>query len=65
VAQRWVKRYALALCKEILGFGIRWKFNGQLPIPGAELTLNKDDLINTGRDDQSKLIEELTAQLAE
>jgi len=65
VAQRWVKRYALALCKEILGLGIRGKFNGQLPIPGAEMTLNKDDLINTGREDQNKLIEELSAQLAE
>jgi hypothetical protein len=65
VAQRWVKRYALALCKEILGLGIRGKFNGQLPIPGAELTLNKDDLINTGREDQTKLIDELSAQLAE
>ncbi len=65
VAQRWVKRFALALSKEILGLGIRGKFNGQLPIAGAELTLNKDDLISTGREDQSKLIEELTAQLAE
>jgi hypothetical protein len=65
VAQRWVKRYALALCKEILGLGIRGKFNGALPIPGAELTLNKDDLISTGREDQTKLIDELTNQLAE
>jgi hypothetical protein len=65
VAQRWVKRYALALAKEMLGLGIRGKFNGQLPIPGAELTLNKDDLINTGRDDQEKLMTELKEQLAE
>jgi hypothetical protein len=65
VAQRWVKRYALALAKEMLGLGIRGKFNGQLPIPGAELTLNKDDLITTGRDDQEKLMTELKEQLAE
>lgn len=65
VSQRWVKRFALALAKEILGLGIRGKFNGQLPIPGAELTLNKDDLINTGRDDQEKLMTELKEQLAE
>lgn len=64
-AKRWVKRYALALCKEILGLGIRGKFNGQLPIPGADLTLNKDDLINTGREDQEKLMTELKEQLAE
>lgn len=65
VAQRWVKRFALALSKEMLGLGIRGKFNGQLPIPGAELTLNKDDLINTGREDQEKLMTELKEQLAE
>jgi len=65
VAQRWVKRFALALAKEVLGLGIRGKFNGVLPIPGAELTLNKDDLINTGRDDQEKLMTELKEQLAE
>ena len=65
VAQRWVKRFALALAKEVLGLGIRGKFNGQLPIPGAELTLNKDDLITTGRDDQEKLMTELKEQLAE
>lgn len=64
-AKRWVKRYTLALCKEILGMGIRGKFNGQLPIPGAELTLNKDDLINTGREDQEKLMTELKEQLTE
>lgn len=65
VSKRWVKRYALALAKEILGLGIRGKYNGQLPIPGAELTLNKDDLINTGRDDQEKLMTELKEQLIE
>jgi hypothetical protein len=65
MAQRWVKRYALALSKEILGLGVRGKFNGALPIAGAELTLNKDDLISTGREDQTKLIDELAAQLAE
>lgn len=65
VAQNWVKRYALALAKEILGIGIRGKFNGQLPIPGAELTLNKDDLIQTGREDQERLVTELKEQLAE
>lgn len=65
VAQSWVKRYALALCREILGLSIRGKFNGQLPIPGAELTLNKDDLITTGRDDKEKLIAELKEQLTE
>lgn len=64
-ARRWVKRYALALSKEILGENIRGKFNGQLPIPGAELTMNKDSLVSSGRDDQEKLKAELQAQLSE
>lgn len=65
VAQTWVKKYAQALAKELLGVGIRGKFNGQLPIPGAELTLNKDDLISTGREDQQKLLDKLNKDLEE
>lgn len=65
VAQTWVKKYAQALAKELLGIGVRGKFNGQLPIPGAELTLNKDDLISTGREDQQKLLDKLEKDLEE
>jgi len=65
VAQTWVKKYAQALAKELLGIGIRGKFNGQLPIPDAELTLNKDDLISTAREDKKDLKEELKLQLEE
>lgn len=65
LAQTWIKKYAQALAAELLGKGIRGKFNGQLPIPGAELTLNKDDLINTGREDQERLRTELKEQLGE
>jgi hypothetical protein len=65
VAQTWVKKYAQALAKELLGIGIRGKFNGQLPIPGAEVTLNKDDLISTGREDQQKLLDKLEKDLEE
>jgi hypothetical protein len=65
VAQTWVKKYAQALAKELLGVGIRGKFNGQLPIPGAELTLNKDDLISTGREDQQRLLDKLEKDLEE
>lgn len=65
VAQTWVKKYAQALAKELLGVGIRGKFSGVLPVPGAEMTLNKDDLISTGREDQRLLKEELKAQLEE
>jgi hypothetical protein len=65
VAQTWIKKYAQALAKELLGIGIRGKFNGQLPIPGAELTLNKDDLISTGREDQQRLMDKLEKDLEE
>ncbi len=65
VAQTWIKKYAQALAKELLGIGIRGKFNGQLPVPGAEMTLNKDDLINTGREDQSRLLDKLEKDLEE
>jgi len=65
VAHTWIKKYAQALAKELLGVGIRGKFNGQLPIPGAELTLNKDDLISTGREDQQRLLDKLEKDLEE
>lgn len=65
VAHTWIKKYAQALAKELLGIGIRGKFNGQLPIPGAELTLNKDDLISTGREDQQRLLDKLEKDLEE
>jgi hypothetical protein len=65
VAQTWIKKYAQALAKELLGVGIRGKFNGQLPIPGAELTINKDDLISTGREDQQRLLDKLEKDLEE
>ncbi len=65
VAQTWVKKFAQALATEVLGKGIRGKFNGQLPIAGAELQLNKDDLIATAREDKKELKEELKLQLEE
>jgi len=65
VAQTWVKKYTQALAKELLGIGIRGKFNGNLPIPDAELSLNKEDLISTGREDQKILKDQLKEQLTE
>lgn len=63
IAKTWIKRYAQALAKELLGIGIRGKFNGSLPIPDAELTMNSAELVSTGRDDQEKLLERLRADL--
>ena len=57
-AKRWVKRFAQAMAKELLGLGIRGKFS-TVPIPGAEVTLNADSLISNGREDMTALREEL------
>ena len=42
VGKQWIKKYGLALCKELLGT-IRSKY-ASLPIPNAETTLDGDTL---------------------
>jgi hypothetical protein len=61
--QNWIFEYTLALCMELLGL-IRNKYT-TVPIPGAETTLNGADLSNAGREMQSKLKEQLKADLTE
>jgi len=63
LAKSWIKKYAQALAKELLGIGIRGKFSGELPIPDASLTLNSGDLISTGRADQERYLEQLRTDL--
>jgi hypothetical protein len=53
VGRQWVRQYTLALAKEILG-RVRGKFK-TIPIPGNDLTLDADSLIQEGRDEQEKL----------
>lgn len=53
-AKNWVYQYTLALAKELLGL-IRSKFKN-FPIPGGELTLNGDDLIEQARADKESLM---------
>ena len=62
-AKRWVKRFAQANAKELLGLGVRGKFSGVLPIPGGEVTLNAESLITNGRADMDALREEIKATL--
>lgn len=52
-SRNWIAQYTLALCTEQLG-RIRSKFK-TLPIPGAELSLNGEDLVTQGREDKEKL----------
>lgn len=57
VGKHWIRRYALALCKEVLG-QVRSKF-ATIPIPNDSVTLNGSDLISQARDEQEKLKTEL------
>ncbi len=63
VAKTWVKKYAQALAKELLGLGIRGKFSGEIPIPDGTITLNSADLITNGRADQDRYLEQLKTTL--
>ena len=53
IGRQWIRQYTLALCREMLGL-IRSKF-GNIPVPGAEVSLNGSDLITQGREDKEKL----------
>ncbi|MBC8304286.1 MAG: hypothetical protein H8E55_52070 [Pelagibacterales bacterium] len=57
VGKQWIRRYALALAKEMLGY-IRGKYSA-LPIPNAEITLNSADLISAAQTEKEGLITEL------
>jgi hypothetical protein len=63
IGKQWIRRFALALCKETLG-QVRSKF-GTVPIPGESVTLNGSALITEGKDEQDKLRTELKETLAE
>jgi len=60
-SRNWIAQYTLALCTEQLG-RIRSKFKS-LPIPGAELSLNGEDLVTQGREDKEKLATSLKEAL--
>ena len=53
IGRQWIRQYTVALCRETLGL-IRSKF-GNIPVPGAEVSLNGSDLISQGREDKEKL----------
>ena len=63
IGKQWIRRFALALCKETLGH-VRGKF-GTIPIPGESVTLNGPDLISQAQTEQSALREELKTVLDE
>ena len=63
MGKQWIRRFALALTKEMLG-QVRGKF-GNIPIPGESVTLNADALLSQGQAEQDKLREELKTVLDE
>ena len=63
IGKQWIRRFALAVCKEMLG-NIRSKF-ATLPIPGDSVTLNGPALVSEGKAEQIALRDELKQFLAE
>ncbi len=59
--KQWIRRYTLALAKEMLGY-VRGKYSA-LPIPNAEVTLNGSDLISAAQTEKDGLITELKETL--
>ena len=61
VGIQWIRKYGLALCKELLGI-IRSKY-GTLPIPNADTTLDGDTLRSEAASEKEILISQLREML--
>lgn len=61
VGKQWIKKFFLAICKEILGH-IRGKYQ-TVPIPNSSVTLDGDSLRTEAQTEKQKLIEELKETL--
>ena len=61
--KQWIRKYTLALCKEMLG-GIRGKYQ-TIPIPGSDTTLDYARLLSEAESEKKDLIETLRADLLE
>ena len=61
IGRQWIRQYCLALSREQLGL-IRSKF-GNIPVPGAEVSLNGGDLVSQGREDKKELVTQLKEML--
>lgn len=57
IGKQWIRKYALALCKEMLG-QIRGKFTS-VPIPGESVTLNHSELLTQAKEEQQQLRDKL------
>jgi len=61
VGRQWIRKYGLALCKELLGI-VRSKY-GTIPIPGAETTLDGDTLRAEAAAEKEALVTQLREML--
>jgi hypothetical protein len=61
VGKQWVKKYYLALCKEILG-AVRQKYS-TIPIPGGEVSLDGAELRSEASTEKEALISQLRENL--
>jgi hypothetical protein len=58
-AKQWVRRWFTAYVKETLG-RVRGKYSGNLKTPDSEITMDYTSLLTEGKDEKTKLMEELT-----
>lgn len=61
VGKQWIRKYFLALCKEVLG-SIRQKYQ-TIPIPGAEVTLDGAELRQEATSEKELLVTQLRENL--
>ena len=61
VGKQWIRKYALALAKELLGI-VRSKY-GNIPIPNAEVSMDGDTLRAEATAEKEQLIEQLRENL--
>jgi len=61
VGKQWIRKYFLALCKELLGC-IRQKYQ-TIPIPGGEVTLDGAELRSEAQQEKEHLVTELRENL--
>jgi hypothetical protein len=54
VGRQWIYQYTLAIAKEMLGY-VRKKYSA-IPIPGAEVQLNGDQLVNDAQREKDALL---------
>ena len=61
MGRNWVRKYTLALAKELLGI-IRSKY-ASLPLPNGEVSMDGEALKSEGREEKANLLEELNTFL--